>query len=161
MVHRHASLCCSFFRGLFFIMPVTEPKFYLHVVNVNETVRCPFSSLTLDQLRPLVGDRSGNCYVGISRSYFRGNPIFVIAADDNFGSKDWPYTAIINDRWFRGAIVILAERPVDPDSKPFQGETVLDGLTAEECKEASRWISAGPGADRPKFPYPPRSGSRY
>jgi hypothetical protein len=136
-------------------MPVPEAKFYLHVVD-HDTERCPFSGLTTDQLRFLVGDRSGKCIVGMTRLYFR-NPLFVIAADDNFGSQSWPYSAIINDRWFRGAVVVLAERSVDPAAPPLQGETFLDGLTAEECKEASRWIGAAPGADRPPWPWPRRS----
>ena len=75
---------------------------------------------------------------------------FVIAGDDNFANKGWPVCAVINDRWFRGALVIalrrsLAERTVDPAGPPLQGETFLDGLTADECKEASSFIGARPG----------------
>ena len=62
------------------------------------------------------------------------------SADDNFGNKDWPVCAVINDRWFRGALVILAERSRDPAGPPLQGDTFLDGLTEAECKEASPYI---------------------
>jgi hypothetical protein len=137
-----------FFRGLFIVMAVTADKFYLHVTAVPNSIgieRRPFSAPVLDQLPLLVGDRSGHCDVEITRRYFRNQPLFVIAADDNFANKGWPVTAILNDRWFRGALVVLAERTVDPAGPPLQGETFLDGLTAEECKEASSFIGGPPG----------------
>jgi hypothetical protein len=147
-----------FFRGLFIIMAGPDDKFFLHVTPVEKSInieRHPFCGFTLDQLRPWVGDRSGHCHVELTRRYFR-NPAFVIAGDDNFANKGWPVTTIINERWFRGALVVLAERNRDPAGQPFLGETFLDGLTAEECKEASPYIALPPGAPRPKFPYPPR-----
>jgi hypothetical protein len=108
--------------------------------------RVSFSATILNQLPSLVGDRSGNCTVEITRHYFRNQPLFVIAADDNFAAKGWPVCAVINNRWFRGAFVVLAERSRDPAATPLQGETFFDGLTAEECKEASSFIGAPPGA---------------
>jgi hypothetical protein len=61
-------------------------------------------------------------------------------------TMDWPVTAVINARWFRGALVVLAERFRDPAGPPLQGDTFLDGLTADECDdEATRWISGPPG----------------
>ena len=86
--------------------------------------------------------------------------MFVIAGDDNFANKGWPVTTIINERWFRGALVILAERNRDPLGRPFLGETFLDGLTADECKEVSSSIALPPGAPRPKIPYPPRPSKK-
>ena len=136
-----------------FVVPAPADKFYLHVTPVEKSlniVRCPFSPVVLDQLAELVGDRSGQGDVEITRRYFHNHPFFVIAADDNFANKGWPVCAIINDRWFRGALVVLAERT----GAPLQGETFLDGLTAEECKEASRWIGAAPGVPRPSWPWP-------
>ena len=125
-----------------------EAKFYLHVTPVEKSLhieRCPFSPAILDQLPVLVGDRSGQCDVEITRRYFRNQPLFVIAADDNFANKGWPVCAVINNRWFRGALVVLAERTVDPADPPLQGETFLDGLTAGECDEASSFIGGPPG----------------
>ncbi len=129
-------------------MAVTADKFLLHVIPVKKSLhveRVSFSAAVLDQLPVLVGDRSGQCDVEITRRYFRNQPLFVIAADDNFGGKDWPVTAVINNRWFRGALVVLAERNRDPADPPLQGDTFLDGLTAEECDEATRWIGGPPG----------------
>ena len=143
-------------------MAAPADKFFLHVTPVEKSIsieRCPFSGLTSEQLRFLVGDRSGHCTVEITRRYFR-NPVFVIAGDDNFANKGWPVTTIINERWFRGALVVLAERSRDPASPPLLGETFLDGLTAEECKEVSPYIALPPGAPRPKFPYPPRPAKK-
>ena len=123
-------------------------KFFLHVIPVEKSLniqRCPFSPAVLDQLPVLVGDRSGKCDVEITRRYFRNQPLFVIAADDNFADKGWPVCAVINNRWFRGALVVLAERNRDPADPPLQGETFLDGLTADECDEAARWIGGPPG----------------
>lgn len=145
---------------LIFVMPAPADKFYLHVTPVEKSlniVRCPFSPVVLDQLAVLVGDRSGQCDVEITRRYFHNYPLFVIAADDNFANKGWPVCAIINDRWFRGALVVLAERTIDPAGAPLQGETFFDGLTAEECREASRWIGAAPGVPRPSWPWPRRT----
>jgi hypothetical protein len=119
----------------------------------------PFSGLTLDQLRPWVGDRSGRCLVGLTRGYFL-NPLFIVAGDDDFGSKSWPVATIINDRWFRGALVVLAERSRDPAGWSLHGETFLDGLTADECKEVLPFIELSPGAPRPSFPYPPRPSKK-
>jgi hypothetical protein len=79
-----------------------------------------------------------------------------LPVDDNFANKGWPVTTIINERWFRGALVVLAERNRDPAGRPFLGETFFDGLTADECKEVSPDIAFPPDAPRPKFPYPPR-----
>jgi hypothetical protein len=127
-----------FFRGLFIVMAVTADKFFLHVTPVEKSLhveRRPFFPAVLDQLRPLVGDRSGQC------------------ADDNFANKGWPVCAVINDRWFRGAFVVLAERSRDPAGPPLQGDTFLDGLTADECDEATRWISGPPGR-RIQWPTP-------
>jgi hypothetical protein len=123
-------------------------KFYLHITAVPQKFcleRRPFGSLTFVDLPPLIGDRSGHGYVEITRRYFRNQPLFVIAADDNFSNKDWPVTAVINDHWFRGALVVLAERSRDPAARPLQGDTFLDGLTVDECDEAIRWISGPPG----------------
>ena len=145
---------------LLFVMPAPADKFYLHVTPAEKSlniVRCPFSPAVLDQLPLLVGDRSGQCDVEITRRYFRNHPLPVIAADDNFANKSWPVTAVINDRWFRGALVVLAERTLDPAGAPLQGETFLDGLTAEECQEASRCIGAAPGLLRPSWPWPRRT----
>ncbi len=122
--------------------------FFLHVTPVEKSLsieRVSFFQAVLDQLPVLVGDRSGQCHVEITRRYFRNHPLFVVAADDNFANKSWPVCAVINDRWFRGALVVLAERTVDPAGPPLQGETFLDGLTADECKEASSFIGAPPG----------------
>ena len=129
-------------------MAAPADKFFLHVIPMEKSLhieRVSFSAAILDQLPSLVGDRSGNCTVEITRRYFRNQPLFVIAADDNFGGKDWPVTAVINNCWFRGALVVLAERNRDPADPPLQGDTFLDGLTAEECKEASSFIGAPPG----------------
>jgi hypothetical protein len=142
---------------------MAEDKFYLHVTAVPQSLgieRLPFSNLTLDHLPPLVGDRSGTCTVELTRLYFP-NPLFVIAGDDNFTNKDWPVTTVINDRWFRGALVVLAERTVDPAGPPLWGETFLDGLTEAECKEASPYIKLPPGAPRPKWPFPRRNRVRW
>lgn len=143
-------------------MTGSPDKFFLHVTPVEKNIsieRCAFSAAVLDQLPLLVGDRSGHCHVEVTRRYFR-NPVFVIAGDDNFANKGWPVTTIINERWFRGALAVLAERNRDPSGWPFLGETFLDGLTAEECKEASPYIALPPGAPRPKFPYPPRPSKK-
>ena len=94
---------------------MAEDKFYLHLTAVPESLnneRRPFGNLTFADLPLLIGDRSGYGHVEITRRYFRSQPLFIIAADDNFSNKDWPVTAVINDRWFRGALVVLAERPV-------------------------------------------------
>lgn len=64
--------------------------------------RRALSAAVLDQLSSLVGDQSGCAQVAITRRYFRDLP-FVIAADDNFETKGWPVTSVINDRWFRCA----------------------------------------------------------
>lgn len=128
---------------------MAEDKFYLHITAVPQDFhleRRPFGNLTFADLPPLIGDRSGHGQVEITRRYFRNQPLFVVAADDNFANhKDWPVTAVINDRWFRGALVILAERSRDPAGPPLQGDTFLDGLTADECDDAIRWISGPPG----------------
>ncbi len=129
-------------------MTAQADKFYLHIIPVEKSLniqRCSFTPAVLDQLKLLVGDRSGQCYVEMTRGYFYKQPLFVIAADDSFANKGWPVCAVINKRWFRGALVILAERPRDPAAPPLQGETCTDGLTTEECDEASRWISGPPG----------------
>jgi hypothetical protein len=91
--------------------------------------------------------------VGLTRLYF-SHPFFIVAGDDDFGRKTWPITAIISSRFFRGALVVLAERSRDPAGRPLHGETFLDGLTAEECKEASPYIRPPPGAPRPPWPIP-------
>jgi hypothetical protein len=148
VVRHHHPLSRCFFRGLFSVMAVTADKFYLHVTAVPNSLgieRRPFGSLTFADLPPLIGDCSGHGQVEITRRYFRNQPLFVIAADDNFGNKDWPVTAVINDRWFRGALVVLAERSRDPAGPPLQGDTFLDGLTADECDDAIRWIGGPPG----------------
>lgn len=132
-------------------MTSSTEKFYLHVTAVPQSIyikRRLFSGITLDQLRPLIGDQSGHCHVELTRRLF-ANPLFVIAADDNFNNKGWPVTTVIHDRWFRGSIVVLAERNRDPVGRPFIGDTFLDSLTAEECAEAIRWISLPPDAPRP------------
>jgi hypothetical protein len=150
-----------FFRGLFIVMAGSADKFFLHVTAVPKSIgieRRPFSAAVLDQLPLLVGDQSGHCQVEITRRYFR-DLIFVIAADDTFAHKGWPVTSVINDRWFRGALVVLAERNRDPAGRPFIGETFLDGLTAGECKEASPYLGFPPGGG-PKFPYPPRPSKK-
>lgn len=130
-------------------MAVTADKFFLHITTVSNRLgieRCPFSAVILDQLPSLIGDRSGHGLVEITRRYFRDQPLFVVAADDNFGHhKDWPVTAVINNRWFRGALVVLVERNRDPAGPPLQGNTFLDGLTADECGDATRWIGGPPG----------------
>jgi len=149
-----------FFRGLFIVMAGSDDKFFLHITAVPQSIgieRRPFSAAVLDQLPLLVGDRSGKCDVEITRRYFRNQPLFVIAADDNFANKGWPVCAIINDRWFRGALVVLAERNRDPAGPPLQGDTFLDGLTAEECDEASRWIGGSPKRRWPKEVFKNRS----
>jgi hypothetical protein len=149
---------------LLFIMPAPADKFYLHVTPVEKSlniVHCLFSPAVLDQLPVLVGDRSGQCDVEITRHYFRNHPLFVIAADDNFANKGWPVCAVINDRWFRGALVVLAERTVDLTGAPLQGETFLDGLTAKECDDASSFIGAPPGTPWPKSVFPRRNRVRY
>jgi len=148
IVYHHHPLLRCFFRGLFVVMAVTADKFYLHVTAVPNSLgieRRPFSATVLDQLPSLIGDRSGHGLAAITRRYFRDQPLFVVAADDNFGNKDWPVTAVINDRWFRGALVVLTERSHDPAGPPLQGDTFLDGLTAEECDEATRRIGGPPG----------------
>lgn len=134
-------------------MPEPVAKFFLHVTPAAQQLaveRVPFSGLTHDQMRPLVGDRSGNCIIGISRRYFRGHPAFTIVADDDFANQGWPVSAIINDRWFRGAFLVLAERPDQP---------LLDGLTADECSDARRLIGGPPGRRWPKEVF--RNRSRY
>jgi hypothetical protein len=147
IVYHHHPLLRCFFRGLLVVMAVTADKFYLHVTAVPHSIgieRRAFSAPVLDQLRSLVGDQSGSSHVEITRRYFRDLP-FVIAADDNFDTKDWPVTSVINDRWFRGALVVLVERNRDPAGRPFIGETFLDGLTAAECDDATRRIGGPPG----------------
>ena len=139
-------------------MATSADKFYLHVTAVPKSMsieRRPYSGLTIDQLRPLIGDQSGDCHVEITRRLF-ANPLFVIAADDNFNNKGWPVTTVISDQWFRGALVVLAERNRDPAGRPFIGDTFLDGLTDEECKEATRYIALPPDAPRPSL-FPPHS----
>ncbi len=54
-------------------------------------------------------------------------------------------------RWFRGALVVLAERSRDL-AAPL-GDSFIDGLTPDECDEASRWISGPPGR-RLNWPVP-------
>ena len=147
---------------LIFVMPAPADKFFVHVTPVEKSLhieRVSFFPAVLDQLPVLVGDRSGSCTVEMTRRYFRDRPLFVIAADDNFANKDWPVSAVINDRWFRGALVVLAERSRDPAGPPLQGDTFLDGLTTEECDEASRWISGPPGSPWPKWVF--KNRSRY
>ena len=147
LIRRGASLSRCFFRGLLIIMAGSADKFFLHVTAVPKSIgieRRPFSVAVLDQLPSLVGDQSGHAQVEITRRYFRNLP-FVIAADDNFSTKDWPVTSVINDRWFRGALVVLIERNRDPAGRPFIGDTFLDGLTAEECDDATRRIGGPPG----------------
>jgi len=164
IVHHHHPLLRCFFRGLLIVMAVTADKFFLHVTPVEKSLhieRVSFSAAVLDQLPVLVGDRSGNCTVEITRRYFRNHPLFVIAADDNFADKEWPVCAVINNRWFRGALVVLAERNRDPADPPLQGDTFLDGLTADECKEASSFIGAPPGTPWPKSLLPRRNRVRY
>src|SRR5271154_63872 len=51
--------------------------------------------------------------VGLTRLYF-SNPFFIVAGDDDFGRKTWPIIAILSSRFFRGALVVLAERSRDP-----------------------------------------------
>jgi hypothetical protein len=163
IVYHHHPLLRCFFRGLFVVMAVTADKFFLHVIPVEKSLhveRVSFSAAVLDQLPVLVGDRSGKCDVEITRRYFRNQPLFVIAADDNFADKGWPVCAVINDRWFRGALVVLAERNRDPVAPPLQGDTFLDGLTADECKEASSFIGAPPGT-RWQSLLPRRNRVRY
>jgi len=136
-------------------MTTSTDKFYLHVTAVPKSIsieRRPFSGITIDQLRPLIGDQSGHCHVEITRR-LTSNPLFVIVADDNFNNKGWPVTTSINECWFRGAVVVLAERNRDPVGRPFIGDTYLDGLTAEECDEATSWIGLPPNA-RPPWPFP-------
>ena|ERR1700683_1117982 len=154
IVHRHHPLLRWFFRGLLVVMAIAADKFYLHVTAVPNSLgieRRAFSAVVLDQLPSLVGDQSGSSHVEITRRYFRDLP-FVIAANDNFDTKGWPVTSVINDRWFRGALVVLVERNRDPAGRPFIGDTFLDGLTAAECAEASRWIGGPPGPR--KWPQP-------
>jgi hypothetical protein len=161
IMHHHHPLLRCFFRGLLFVMAVIADKFYLHVTAVPKSIgieRRPFSAAVLDQLPSLVGDQSGHAQAEITRRYFR-DLSFVIAADDNFNNKGWPVTSVINDRWFRGALVVLIERNRDPAGRPFIGETFLDGLTAEECKVASSHLGFPPGGG-PKFPYPPRPAKK-
>jgi hypothetical protein len=163
IVYHHHPLLRWFFRGLFIVMAVTADKFFLHVIPVEKSLhveQVSFSAAVLDQLPVLVGDRSGQCDVEITRRYFRNQPLFVIAADDNFGGKDWPVCAVINNRWFRGALVVLAERNRDPADPPLQGDTFLDGLTADECDEATRWIGGPPGT-RWQSLLPRRNRVRY
>ena len=142
-------------------MAAPADKFFLHVTPVEKSIsveRRPFFAAILDQLPFLVGDQSGHCHVEITRRYFR-DLRFVIAADDNFAAKGWPVTCVINERWFRGALVVLVERNRDPAGRPFIGETFLDGLTAEECNVASPYLGFPPGGG-PKFPYPPRPSKK-
>jgi len=163
IVYHHHPLLRCFFRGLFVVMAVTADKFFLHVIPVEKSLhveRVSFSAAVLDQLPVLVGDRSGQCDVEITRRYFRNQPLFVIAADDNFADKGWPVCAVINNRWFRGALVVLAERNRDPADPPLQGDTFLDGLTADECDEATRWIGGPPGT-RWQSLLPRRNRVRY
>ncbi len=144
-------------------MAAPADKFFLHVIPMETSLhieRVSFSAAILDQVPSLVGDRSGNCTMEITRRYFRNQPLFVIAADDNFGGKDWPVTAVINNCWFRGALVVLAERNRDPADPPLQGDTFLDVLTADECKEASSFIGAPPGTPWPKSLLPRRNRVR-
>ena len=148
IVYHHHPLLRCFFRGLFVVMAAPAYKFFLHVIPVEKSFhieRVSISAAILDQLPSLVGDRSANCTLEITRRYFRNQPLFVIAADDNFADKGWPVCAVINNRWFRGALVVLAERNRNPADPPLQGDTFLDGLTADECDEAARWIGGPPG----------------
>jgi hypothetical protein len=80
IVHHHHPLLRWFFRGLLVVMAVTADKFYLHVTAVPNSIgieRRAFFAAVLDQLPGLVGDRSGNCDVEITRRYFRNQPLFV------------------------------------------------------------------------------------
>ncbi len=55
----------------------------------------------------------------------------------------------INERWFRGAVVVLTERNRDAASRLFIGDTYLNGLTSEERTEAIRWIGLSLNARPP------------
>jgi hypothetical protein len=121
------------------IMP--REKFYLFVVE-DGIERYTYEGLTLDDLQNMVGNRTGECKLDLTFRYFP-NPVFLIANDDDFANTDWPVVAVINKVEFQGAIVILAERRVDPNGPPE--ETFLDGLTATECREALRYIKPPPG----------------
>jgi hypothetical protein len=121
-----------------------RPKSYLSITEAG-VERRPFSGLTLDDLPPLIGDRTGKCHLALTRCYF-ASPVIVIANDDDYDSTDWPVSAVINDHPFRGALVILAERSVDPAAPPLAGDTFLDGLTARECKEVTLAIQPPEGA---------------
>jgi len=128
-----AGLRCRAGRGYVAAMPKSRAKSYLHVTETG-IERRPFSGLTLDDLQEMVGDGSGQCHLALTRRYF-ANPVVLIANDDDFESTSWPVTAVINDQPFRGALVILVERSVDPDASPLQGDTFLDGLTPRECQQ--------------------------
>ena len=61
-------------------MAAPADKFFLHVTPVEKSLsieRVSFSPAVLDQLPVLVGDRSGQCHVEITRRYFRNHPLFV------------------------------------------------------------------------------------
>jgi hypothetical protein len=124
-----------------------RPKSYLSVTEAG-IERRPLSGLPLEQLQRMVGDRSGQCRLALTRCYF-ANPVILIAHDDDYDSTDWPVLAVINDHPFRGALVILAERSVDPDAPPLSGDTFLDGLSARECKEVLLAIKPPEDASRP------------
>ena len=67
---------------LLFVMPAPADKFYLHVTPVEKSLhieRVSFSATVLDQFPVLVGDRSGQCDVEITRRYFRNHPLFVVS----------------------------------------------------------------------------------
>jgi hypothetical protein len=132
-------------HGYVAIMPGPRAKSYLHVTETG-IERRPFSGLTLDQLQQMVGDGSGQCRLGLTYRYF-ANPVLLIANDDAYAHTDLPVTAVINDVLFQGALVILAERSVDPDAPPLQEDTFLDGLTPRECQQAL--LSIKPPASLP------------
>lgn len=128
-------------------MPKREAKFYLYVTE-DGIERYPFfDGLNLDDLQNMVGNRTGQCRLGLTFRYFP-NPVFLIANDDDFAITDWPVTAVVNRRQFQGAFVVLADRIV-PNGPPE--ERFLDGLSVNECRQALRFIKPPPGA--PPLPY--------
>ena len=130
-------------------MPKRSAKSYLYVTEMG-IERRPFSGLTLDDLQQMVGDGSGQCRLGLTYRYF-ANPILLIANDDAYAHTDWPVTAVINEVEFQGALVIFAERSVDPDAPPLQEDTFLDGLTLRECQQVLLWIKPPPGSSSLRY----------
>ena len=65
-------------------------KFYLFVVE-DGIERYPYEGLTLDDLQNMVGNRTGDCHLGLTFRYLP-NPVFLIANDDDFTTTDWPGT---------------------------------------------------------------------